>query len=327
MFFSNLRDYVLRPNDRRIRDDRVSLAVAFAFSIMMLLLGQPERSAGIAGVLVLGACMLGFTVKYCQSPFRASLKRRSGTAPLDSFLYRPVTRRLAWLSVGMMVSIFSAPLIEAAILGRRMRNLLSSTPLNRDAIKKITETFGEANRYGVAIPPRTVRDVQAALRKTSEETPELSAEAINAAAAGAMTVNLDLPPDLHGPVFETLPEAKDSMGSFEAIATNTAPDSYSTIGVTREPDVAKMNRIDSPLPVLSQYGPAFWVVKGLTATLDGWHMKHVVFWNMNLVYSGGPLELEGVYFLGCQLQTIPSDNSWQLISGVIYGGWVTVSLR
>jgi hypothetical protein len=61
--------------------------------------------------------------------------------------------------------------------------------------------------------------------------------------------------------------------------------------------------------------------------LDGWHLKHVLFQDMKLLYHGGPLLLEDVYFFNCQLECMPSDNSWKLISDVTNGGWVTASMQ
>jgi hypothetical protein len=333
MFFMNLRDYVFRRNARRLRDDRISFIVAFAVSMWMLLIGQPERSAAISGVAALGLCMLTFTVYYCQNPATtaARYQRHRNNSPLPSnILYRPVTRRLAWISVAALLVLFPLPQIEAAVLDRRLRKMVRTVPLDRQSIERITQTFAEANRYGVRPPLHTISIVQAALRKTSEAHSSLSDDATKAAsaAASAATIDIGLPPDMQGPLFGNLPEAKGSKWAFSPIATNKGPDNYQTIGIAQRTDVAKMEKIDQPLPPTgAEYGPAVLVVKDLTATLDGWHLKHVAFENMKLIYHGGPLLLEAVYFVNCQLECMTSDNSWRLISDVTNGGWITVSMQ
>jgi hypothetical protein len=297
--------------------------------MLLLAVGQPERTAAIAGVVVLGLCMLCLTLYYCRNAPQIAAKFQRTSSSDHALLYRPVSRRLAWISAAALLALFPLPEIEAAVLDRRLRKVIQMVPLDRGSIDRITQTLQEADKYGVRLPLRTISAVQATLRKTSEMTPTLSDDAIKAASAAASTATIDigLPPDMHGPMFSSLPEAKGSGWVFVPIATNTGPDNYGTIGIAREPDVAKMERIDSPVRVESQYGPAFLAVKGLTATLDGWHLKHVVFQDMRLIYNGGPLLLESVYFFRCQLQCAPNENSWRLISAVTKGGWISLSLQ
>jgi hypothetical protein len=166
-----------------------------------------------------------------------------------------------------------------------------------------------------------------ALQKTSEITPRLSADAMRAgsAAASASTVNIDLPKEMQGKAFASLPEAKGSTWSFLPIPINTGPDNYQTIGLAHQLDVARMERIDQPILKLSEYGPALLLVKGLTATLDGYLLKHVIFQDMRLIYHGGPLILEDVYFLHCEFQFDPNEQAWRLLSAITAGGWVTFS--
>ena len=326
MFAVNLRNYVHRNSKRRLRDDRISLIIAFAFCILMIALGQPERSVAIEGLIVLGLCMLSFTLYFCSNApqIAASLQSES----TRGILYHPVTRRLAWISAAVLLALFPLPEVEATVLDRRLRKLIQRVPLDRESIDKVTQTMKEAATYDIRVAAPTTSAVEATLRITAEIAPHLSEDAIKAASAAASTstINIGAPPDIHGPLYASLPEAKGSTWVFIPIAANTGPDNYATIGVARRPDVAEMEGIDNRASVESEYGPAVLVVKGLTATIDGWRLKHVVFQDMNLSYRGGPLILESVYFLSCHLECNARPNSWKLLSAVTNGGWITLSL-
>jgi hypothetical protein len=179
--------------------------------------------------------------------------------------------------------------------------------------------FGKIALPEILRPTSTT--VVPALRKLSEINPSLSETAIRVGSAVASTVNIDLPKEMRDKVLSSVPDR--STWTFGPIAANTGPDNYQTIGLARQPDVAVMERIDTHAPKLSEYGPAFLVVKGLTATLDDFHLKNVVFQDMRLIYHGGPLILENAYFFRCEFRFDPNEQSWRLLSTIASGGWVT----
>ncbi len=295
----------------------------------MLMLGNDERSVALESMAVLAISMLCMTIYSCATASQraASRVRRDGLG--YGFLYRPVSRRLALLSGMTIVFLAALPAVEAVALEQRLRRLTRNVPLDPESIDGITQTVHEAAKYKIKLRAGSLNTVVSALRETSKAKPTLSAEALNAgsAAASAATINLDLPA-MHGKAFDSLPEAKGSTWEFAAIATNTGPDNYSTVGVARKPDIATMERIGNPLPA-SDYGPAFLVVKGLTATLDGYCLKQIVFQDMHLIYHGGPLLLENVYFFRCDFRLDESDEAWRLLSALTAsvngGGWISFS--
>jgi hypothetical protein len=327
MFGANLRNYVFQDNSTRLRDDRVSLLIAFAFSVLMLALGEPEYRAALEGLAVLGICMLSFTVYSCTNAAKIAAGRPLSYSGKYDLLYRPVSRRLALLSAIALAMLAALPKVAAAALDRKLRQLTARVPLNGASINEITQTINEATAFGIK-PSGTTGTVLSALRETSKIDPSLSVEAIRAgsAVASASTVNIDLPREMRGKMFASLPESKGSIWSFSPIATNIGPDNYATIGLARLPYAARMERIENPIPEFTEYGPAFLVVKGLTAALDGFHLKHIVFQDMRLLYHGGPLILEDVYFFHCALQFDSSEEAWGLISAITTGGWVTLSI-
>jgi hypothetical protein len=328
MFSINLRNYVFRNDKRRLRDDRISLVIAFACSILALALGAPERTAAIAGGVVLAVAMSSFTVYFCGNAAQITADLRVVPSSREKMLYRPVSRRLATASAITLGASFSARGVAATVLDRRLQKEIQATPLDQASIEKVIQAMDDAHAFGIRLPSKTILNAQATLRMTSEVAPALSSEAIRAASAVASnsTIDIGLPPDFHGKIYDRLPEANGSKWRFQPIATNTGPDNYSTIGMARPPDVAEMERVDNPLPSTSEYGPAFLVAKDLTATLDGFHLKHVVFQDMKLIYSGGRLSLDSVFFLNCEIECRPSGNAWKLISTISKGGWASLTL-
>ena len=330
MFTVHLRNYVFSDNKKRLRDDRISLVIAFASSVLLLALGETERAAAITGLVVLGFSMLCLTIYYCTHAPQISTNRVRDTSSKYALLDRPVSRRLAWLSAATiaLLAAFPLPEVEAAVLDRRLRQLVKTVPLDPTSVDRITQIFNIVNAYGVRISEATIAAVQSALHSTSAISTNPSDPAIKAASDGASfaTFNIGLPPGMVGPLSTALPEAKGSEWGFYAIAPGTAG-AYGTIGVARQPDVAKMEQIDHPITTRSEYGPTFLVVKDVTATLDGFRLKHVVFQNAHIMYNGGSLVLDDVFFFRCQLQLCASENCQKFAEVITAGGWIRFSAR
>jgi hypothetical protein len=327
MFADRLRDYTFRDSERRTRDNRLSITIAIIASFVMLIVGKPERVAAMAGLVVLFASMFSLTIYSCSHAARVAAKRPRTASGKDTFLCRPVSRRVAAFSLVIFLVAVTIPQIAAAALERKLRRLTSKLPLDENSIDELTQTVHTAAALGLKLP--STSRVLPALRDASEVNSRLSAAAIDAASAvaSASTLNLALPPEMQGKMFSSLPGAKGSTWGFNAIATNTGADNYSWIGIAAAPDFARMERIGTPGYGYSGYGPAFFVVKGLTAYLDGYYLRNVIFQDMHLIYNGGPLILENVYFVRCQFQFGPDERSWNLLLAISKGGWVSSSTQ
>ncbi len=328
MAANNLRRYVFESNRRRHRDDRISLMVAFAISMLTLVLGQPERIAALVGLATLAICVTALTLYASDNAGLISADERAATSGKHGLLYSPVSRRLALVSAAAIALLAAWPGVAEAALERKLRRLTARVPLGPDSIDEITRTLDQAAALRVRLP-NNIDTVVSALHQTAKLDQNLSAGAINAgsAAAAASTVNIDLPEEMRGKMFSSLPKGTNATGGIWGIPTETGePDSYSIIGKARQEDAARIMPITLlPYHPDSQYGPAFFVVTGPTATLDGEYLKNVVFRNIRVVYHGGPVILKNVYFLDCQFQVDSNEQSWRLLSSVIKGGWVTFS--
>lgn len=310
MFATEFRRYVFENNQRRHRDDRLSLMIAFGFTILMFVASGSERFAGLAGLVVLAICTICFAIYACNHASEIAVETTNRGAGKYAFLYQPVTRRGALLSGAALAVLAALPGAASAALDKRLRQLTARGSFDEKSIKGIAGVFRDASVFGAKL------DAHLAI-------PAISA---GSAAASASTVNLELPVEMQSKMFDSFPEAKGSTWVFTPIATNTGPDNYSLIGFARQPDVARMEHINAPFTTFSTFGPAFLVTKGLTADLDGYRLKNVVFQDMHLIYHGGPLILENVYFYRCELQFDSTAAGWRLISAITSArGWVSFS--
>ena len=201
-----------------------------------------------------------------------------------------------------------------------------ANPLNAESIGDLTKTIHGAIEQRINIHPDTLAKVQSALTSAALDNPEL-AEAAKRASAATYLATIGWPRGMVGPIYDTLAEAKGSAWRFRPIATNTGPDNYKTLGVTRNPeDIAIMRFISDP-PLAFNFGPAFFVVSDLKATIDGWHLKHIIFQNMTLSYNGGALICEDVCFLQCTFEFSGSSvNVQRLVGAIKENGWVSLSI-
>jgi hypothetical protein len=322
VFAERLHNYVFQDNRRRHRDDRVSLIIAFAFSGIMLALGQPERTAALWGLAILGVSMFSLTVYYCNNAATVAANRSRAYSGKFALLYRPVSRRLALLSGAALLLLTALPEAAASVIDRKLRRLTTTVPLDQTSLNGVVQNLRKAEKYRLNLSPSTINTVVRALRETTERNPALSAEVSKASSAAASASTFEYPKEMQGKVFKARPLDASADWGFSAIATNTGPDNYLLTGWTLPPNVAIMEPIQKPVRKFSGWGPAFLVAKGLTARLDGFHLKNVIFEDMRLSYDGGPLILENVCFYNCMFHFGENENCWRLIVSITSVRWV-----
>ncbi len=67
-------------------------------------------------------------------------------------------------------------------------------------------------------------------------------------------------------------------------------------------------------------GPSYYIVnagEGTEITLDGFHLKNVILRNATIVYRGGPLILENVYFVNCRFNISKTDAGIEFADNVV----------
>jgi hypothetical protein len=99
-------------------------------------------------------------------------------------------------------------------------------------------------------------------------------------------------------------------------------------GFDKPPNSALMEHIGQGLDKANKIGPSYWIVHDAPILLDGWHLKRVIFKRCRLVYRGGPVQLDTVYFADCRFQFERSNASaaqmsihssmWQFLEAFVY---------
>jgi tetratricopeptide (TPR) repeat protein len=170
MFTDRFRNYVFVNNERRRRDDRLSLCIAFvAYFWLVVIMEEPGRTAAIGGLVVLGICMFCLATYYCVSvPQSAAVPSEEG------LLYRPVSRRLALASVLAMALLVAMPQVEAAALNRRLRALTRTTPLSPDDYEQIAHDLKIAAQWNIPLPHQTLVRVRDTIKKSALQAPQVA---------------------------------------------------------------------------------------------------------------------------------------------------------
>ena len=269
----------------------------------------------------LGACVFGSVVfsaqviRYCLRTEGVAERRAViyGTTPK---LHRRLVLAVASAVIPLLLAL-PAPLLEGAVLNRELRRIAQQqVPLSENSVGQIIDAITEATSANVKIAGETQVAIKSALRQTAALKPALSNKAVAAEAALASYSTAYPSRGLQAILSQEsllVAEATGKTFTFTPIATNTGPNNYLTTEVSRQPDVARMERLDDVRPVASDYGPGFLIVQGLSATIDGFYLRRIIFKNMKLTYHGGPLVLEQVYFLECQFEMVVSPNSSRLL--------------
>jgi tetratricopeptide (TPR) repeat protein len=171
MYADRFRDYVFANNAKRLRDDRISLCIAFAvYCWLALLLGMPERTAAVDSVFVLAGCMVYFAVRYCATvPQSVSLRPRIG------FLYRPVTRRLAFVSILLVLCLAPLPHVGAAVIDHRLRSVTRTVPISPEAAVRIQKDLQLAKRLRAPLSRQVLTHVRDTLQQSALHAQESAA--------------------------------------------------------------------------------------------------------------------------------------------------------
>ena len=118
-----------------------------------------------------------------------------------------------------------------------------------------------------------------------------------------------LPPD-----FEQI--SRPSFGTYYARPT-TWEGQLKWAGMGKPPNVPQLHPFGDPdanekFPT----GPSYLIMEGGTVKLDGMSMKRIVVRDATVVYQGGPLTMQSVYFVNCKFE-IEHKPSGQLLAAAI----------
>lgn len=99
-----------------------------------------------------------------------------------------------------------------------------------------------------------------------------------------------------------------------------------SVGANKTPDVPQFREINAPDPNADKAaGPQYLLVTNLTLTLDGLFVKRVIVKDAHVVYHGGPVVLQGVYFVDCTFEIDHRPQGVTFASTLLASSAVTFS--
>ena len=300
-------NYVNFDNRRRWRNDVISMIVAAAG--VAISPWQSDHDALICGTLVLAAMMTVTTL----------ISITSGHArALDSG-----RRRLAFGGAYVVVALVAivaeellSPELEAAVLNHRLRKL-ASAGLTPENIQKATKIVTEAQKHKLRSDPNLISQLGIKVLEGTENTPQPSWDAV-CAFAGYRSSLIPEP---------ALPEriVLNPAAGVDVGVTFVGPGQSGALwesprsGIVTWPAARVINRI-----IHQEAGGEIFI--------DDSRIHNFTFVNANLLYRGGPLELEAVQFVQCHFIAISETpharaNVQRLLRSVLTGGLVTLDLK
>jgi hypothetical protein len=201
--------------------------------------------------------------------------------------------------------------VEGALAAIRIRQL-SGNPTDPQDIKEATDVLIAAKSNNLQVS----KDVVLAAGKQFVEAVKKNPDAWTAAIAVLdyrSFLNVIQPPG------ETHLGSGQSHYNFESsFLLNPSQATLATIGAARAPDVPQLRRISAPdLNKDSPAGPNFLRWSNATVVLDGMYLKKIAFRNSHIIYRGGPLVLEKIYFLNCTFEVVPQQSGQDLAYAVL----------
>jgi hypothetical protein len=183
---------------------------------------------------------------------------------------------------------------------------------NQETAKALTATLQTAKKDKISLPPDAIDEGGKKFIAAATKIPE----AWNAALAFLdYRSYLNVPP----------PGAIQQPGKGFLTAYTAGPNAASGLQTTMQwighslaPDVPQYRRIDSPdLNKDLQTGPDFLLLDNAKLLLDGMFIKKVVFRDSHIIYKGGSVILENVYFVNCTFEIVRQPTGQSLAEAVL----------
>ena len=213
-----------------------------------------------------------------------------------------------WLGV----EVFNQGKQLAILLAPQKLQAAASDPTNPKSISEVTKLLQDAQKRNQLIEPTLIASVGAKFLAVSQDTPVSWKAAISLLDYRSF-LNQDFVPDVGQLTpWKTTSTYTAAVHVIPSAFTNQKPppEVYSTtisiwVAGGETPDNKSARLEDLAKPQSGSPDVAYFVVDGSRTAaigLDGAYMRNVIVRNTAVVYNGGPLRLENVYFVNCTFQ-------------------------
>ena len=203
------------------------------------------------------------------------------------------------------------------IAGLRLQQSALNPTNSKDVTdaKQVVET---AKAKRIKIDPSIVE----AVGKKFVDAGKSSQDAWSAAVALVNYQNQTNPPTLDTSLQDWQPLAEWQTYYYLALPSPTRepPRVFTLGGLVPIGNAAVMEYFDQPpkTPTQSKVGPEFIGLTGASIILDDAHWRNIILKNVTIIYDGGKVDLERVYFINCTFQmTRRSPNTQSLADAVL----------
>jgi hypothetical protein len=176
-------------------------------------------------------------------------------------------------------------------------SLSSAQPTKSQNQAAVKQLLADARARAVSISPAVIQEAGATFIQAGLSDPGAWDVAMHFLSYKSFLTSIDINSPL--PPGTKLEETQYILpkGNFLQQPTMNA------IGGSKAPDLPEVRRLDAANPNESvALGPSFLVIGTSPVVLDGLYLKRVIFKDTHIIYKGGPLTMENVYFINCTFE-------------------------
>lgn len=198
--------------------------------------------------------------------------------------------------------------LEAVLPTARLANA-SVGALSGKKIQKIQKVIADAKQGGARIEPEALSTVSRHLVLSSTDADPKLADAawktVNQMVEYRSILNEAFLPVFSAPI-------EQPITTHYSFVSPSAPEGPKTgvVGVVPIDQSAIMEPIGAGLNKHLKMGNQYVIVAGSQVKIDGLQMKNVIFQGVKIIYEGGPLLINNVYFVNCTFE-IPKERRGQ----------------
>jgi hypothetical protein len=278
-----------------------SIAVGACIGALAEFLGYPNPAPIILCFVVTCVVEIVGEVKYAQ----VTLKRNRTQEAL------PVRRLFIFSTLSAVVSLVLVRLHipqREADASEQLLEQASVLPTDPKNIEAATEVLTRAQAAGVQISPVAIEKTGRRFVNAANQNPKTWDAALNFLEYKSFINSFSpaLPPQIH--------EQHVLLGTHYAPnpPLGSGPIKMFYRGYSKKEDSAQFMQIGHDLDQGSAYGLSIFLAEGGGQILDGMQFKNVVFRDVRIVYNGGPVRMNNVYFVNCTFEMRQLPNSQNL---------------
>lgn len=182
---------------------------------------------------------------------------------------------------------------------------LSQKPVSKETVGAVRQVLDEARSASLALPAESIRSTGIKFVDASQKSPD-AWDAVTALLEYRSYLSL-----LNVPMNTSLNRLEATNYQIPAKNILSVPKPSELRIPSESPNIPEMRALDAPSENQNvKVGPAFLVIDGGSLLLDGVYWRRIVFRNTHIVYRGGPVQMQDVYFLNCSFE-VRRDASGQ----------------